>query len=42
MNLKQNWINILEPILILGVGIIVAVVLIAMYMLMFQSRQTIA
>lgn len=34
--------NILEPILILGVGIIVAVVLIAMYMPMFQLGQTIA
>lgn len=34
--------NILEPILILGVGIVVAIVLIAMYMPMFQLGQTIA
>lgn len=34
--------NLLEPLLILGVGIVVAVILIAMYMPMFQLGQTIA
>lgn len=34
--------NILEPVLILGVGIVVAIILIAMYMPMFQLGQTIA
>ncbi len=33
--------NVLEPVLILGVGVMVAFVLIAMYMPMFQLGQTI-